>query len=42
MSDDMKLPVFKGTGLEDPEKHFFLCESTWNVEQVIDDDIKMT
>ena len=41
MGDDMKLPVFKGTRLEDPEQHWFLCEVVWNVKQVIDDDIKM-
>ena len=41
MGDDMKLLVFKGTGLEDPEQHWFLCEAVWNVNQVIDDDIKM-
>ena len=37
----MKLLIFKGSGLEDPEKHWFLCEVVWSVKQVIDDDIKM-
>jgi hypothetical protein len=41
MGDDMKLPVFKGLGLEDPEQHWFRCEAVWSVKQVIDDDIKM-
>lgn len=41
MGYDMKLPVFKGTRLEDLEQHWFLCELVWNVKQVIDDDIKM-
>ena len=41
MGDDMKLPVFKGLGLEDPKQHWFLCEVVWSVKQVIDDDIKM-
>lgn len=41
MGDDMKLPAFKGTRLEDPEQHWFLCEVVWSVKQVIDDDIKM-
>ena len=41
MGDDMKLPIFKGIRLEDPEKHWFLCESILNVKQVIDDDIEM-
>ena len=41
MGDDMKLLVFKGSRLEDPEQHWFLCEAVWSVKQVIDDDIKM-
>ena len=41
MGDDMKLPIFKGSRLEDPEQHWFLCESMWSVKQVIADDIKM-
>ena len=41
MGDDLKLLVFKGTRLEDPKQHWFLCEDVWNVKQVIDDDIKM-
>ena len=27
MGDDMKLPIFKGTGAEDPEQHWLLCEA---------------
>ena len=41
MGVDMKLPVFKGSRLEDPQQHWFLCEVGWSVKQVIDDDIKM-
>lgn len=41
MGGDMKLPVFKGSRLEDPEKHWFLCDVVWNVKQVTYDDIKM-
>ena len=41
MGDNMKLPVFKGTGLEDPEQHWFLCNVVWSVKQVVDDAIKM-
>ena len=41
MVDDMKLPIFKGIRLQDPEQHWFLCEAIWHVKQVIDDDIKM-
>lgn len=41
MGDDIKLPVFKGSRLEDPEQHWFLCDVVWDVKQVTDDDIKM-
>ena len=27
MTDDIKLPVFKGTGSEDPEQFWFLCKA---------------
>jgi hypothetical protein len=32
MGDDMKLHVFKGTGLEDPDQHWFLFDDVWNVK----------
>ena len=41
MVDDMKLPIFRGSGLEDPEQHRFLCKAIWNVKHVTHDDIKM-
>ena len=41
MGDHMKLPLFKGSGLEDPEQHWFLCDDVWSVKQVVDDAIKM-
>ena len=40
MGDDIKLPIFRGTGVEDPNQHFFLCEAVWNIKQVQNDDIK--
>ena len=40
MGDDIKLPIFRGTGTEDPDQHFFLCEAIWNIKQVQSDDIK--
>ena len=40
MGDDIKLPIFRGTGVEDPKQHFFLCEAVWNIKQVQNDDIK--
>ena len=42
MVDDIKLPMFKGTGLEDPGQHWFVCKEVWNVKEFIDEDIKMT
>ena len=41
MGDDMKLPTFKGTGVEDPEQHWFLCEAMWTIKQIHDDNIKL-
>jgi hypothetical protein len=41
MADDIRLPVFRGTGLEDPEQHWFVCEAVWNIKQVTDDTIKI-
>ena len=41
MGDDMKLPTFKGTGGEDPEQHWFLCEVVWTIKQIQDDNIKL-
>ena len=40
MSDDIKLPIFWGTGTKDPNQHFFLCEAIWSIKQVQDDDTK--
>ena len=40
MGDDIKLPIFWGTGAEDPDQHFFLCEAVWSIKQVQDDDTK--
>ena len=40
MGDDIKLPVFWGTSIEDPNQHFFLCEEVWNIKQVQNDDTK--
>ena len=41
MGDDMKLPTFKGIGEEDPEQHWFLCESVWTIKGLQDDNIKI-
>ena len=41
MGDDMKLPIFKGTGSEDPEQHWFLCEAIRTIKQIQDDNVKL-
>ena len=41
MADDIKIPIFRGTGLEDPDQHGFLCEVVWNVKQVANNNVKM-
>ena len=40
MHDDIKLPVFKGTGSEDPEQFWFLCEAVWNAKTITDQDVR--
>ena len=40
MNDDIKLPVFKGTGSEDPEQFWFLCEAVWNAKKITDPSVK--
>ena len=40
MNDDIKLLVFKGTGSEDPEKFWFLCEAVWNAKSIMDQNIR--
>ena len=41
MGDDMKLPTFRGTGAEDPEEHWFLCEVVWTIKQIQHDNTKL-
>ena len=41
MGDDMKLPTFRGTGVEDHEKHWFLCEAIWTIKQIQDNNVKL-
>ena len=40
MADEMRLPIFRGDGSEDPEHHWFLCEVVWNIKQVTDEAVK--
>ena len=38
--DDIKLPVFKGTGSEDTEQFWFLCEAVWTAKNITDIDVR--
>jgi hypothetical protein len=40
MADEMRLPIFRGDGSEDPDHHWFLCEVVWSIKKVIDEAIK--
>jgi hypothetical protein len=42
MENEMRLPIFKGDGSEDPDQHWFLCEALWSIKQVIDEVVKRT
>jgi hypothetical protein len=37
MADEMRLPIFRGHGSEDPNQHWFLCETIWNIKSIIDE-----
>ena len=40
--DDIKLPIFKGTGSKDPKQFWFLCEAVWNAKNITDLDVRTT
>jgi hypothetical protein len=40
MADEMRLPIFKGDGSEDPDQHRFLCEAIWNIKNIVDEAVK--
>jgi hypothetical protein len=42
MAYEMRLPIFRGDGYEDPYQHWFLCEAVWNIKSITDEDIKRT
>jgi len=37
MAYEMRLPIFRGDGYEDPEQHWFLCEVVWSIKKVTDE-----
>ena len=38
--DDIKLPIFKGTGSKDLEQFWFLCEAVWTAKNITDIDVR--
>jgi hypothetical protein len=40
MADDMRLPIFKGYGSEDPDQNDFLFEVVWSIKNVPDEAVK--
>jgi hypothetical protein len=42
MEDEMRLPIFRGDGSEDPDQHWFLCEVVCNIKNVKDEVVKRT
>jgi hypothetical protein len=40
MADEMSLPIFRGDGFEDPNKHWFLCEVVWIIKKFNDEEVK--
>jgi hypothetical protein len=37
----LRMLVFHEPGLEDPQQHLFICETTWTVKNIQDDDAKI-
>jgi hypothetical protein len=42
MENEMRLPIFRGDGSEDPNQHWFLWEAIWNIKNVTDETVKRT
>jgi hypothetical protein len=40
MEDEMRLPMFRGDGSEDPDQHWFMCEAVCNIKNVTDEAVK--
>jgi hypothetical protein len=40
MEYEMRLPIFRGDGSEDPNQHSFLCEALWSIKQVTNEAVK--
>ena len=42
MVEEMRLPIFRGDGSEDPDQHWFLCEVVWNIKNFTEEAVKRT
>jgi hypothetical protein len=40
MADEMRLPIFKGDGSEDPDQYRFLYKVVWSIKKVTDEAVK--
>ena len=40
VNDDIKLPVFIGTGSEDLEQFWFLCKDVWTAKSITDENTR--
>jgi hypothetical protein len=40
MADEMRLPIFRGDGFEDPDQHWFSCDVVWSIKKVTDKFVK--
>jgi hypothetical protein len=37
MEDEMRLPIFRGDGSEDPDQHWFFYKVVWSIKKVTDE-----
>jgi hypothetical protein len=35
----LRMPLLQGVGSKDPEQHLFICDTTWTMKKVQDDDV---
>jgi hypothetical protein len=40
MEDEIRLPIFRVYGSEDPNQHWFLCKIVWSIKQFNDEVVK--
>ena len=40
VGNEMKLPIFHGNDIDDPQQYWFLCKEIWTARQTVDDTVK--